>query len=91
LKIDRAFIGRIQEGGANTEVVRSIITLARDLSLEVIAEGVETAVQFDFLKKLGCQGGQGFFIARPMAPEAARLLIADPTNPALWVGGKHVE
>jgi len=91
LKIDRAFIGRIQEGGANTEVVRTIIALARELNLEVIAEGVETAVQFEFLKKLGCQGGQGFFIARPMAPEAARQLIADPTNPAAWDAARQDE
>jgi len=90
LKIDRAFIGRIQEDGANTEVVRTIIALARELNLEVIAEGVETAVQFDFLKKLGCQGGQGFFIARPMAPETARQLIADPTNPAVWDAARQI-
>jgi len=80
LKIDRAFIGRIQEDGGNTEVVRTIIALARELNLEVIAEGVETAVQFDFLKKLGCQGGQGFFIAKPLDAIAARLMILNKTG-----------
>jgi diguanylate cyclase (GGDEF)-like protein len=80
LKIDRAFIGRIQEDGANTEVVRTIIALARELKLEVIAEGVETAVQYDFLKKLGCQGGQGFYMARPLDAVAARLMIANKTG-----------
>jgi diguanylate cyclase (GGDEF)-like protein len=77
LKIDRAFIGRIQEDGGNTEVVRTIIALARELNLEVIAEGVETEAQYDYLKKLGCQSGQGFFIARPLAPVDARAMIAD--------------
>jgi diguanylate cyclase (GGDEF)-like protein len=76
LKIDRAFIDRIQEGGTNSEVVRTIIALARELDLEVIAEGVETEAQFDYLKKLGCQGGQGYYIARPLAPDAAREFIA---------------
>lgn len=80
LKIDRTFIERIQEDGGNTEVVRTIIALARELNLEVIAEGVETAVQFDFLKKLGCQGGQGFFIARPLDAIAARLMILNKTG-----------
>ena len=80
LKIDRTFIERIQADGGNTEVVRTIIALARELNLEVIAEGVETAVQFDFLKKLGCQGGQGFFIARPLDAIAARLMILNKTG-----------
>jgi EAL domain-containing protein (putative c-di-GMP-specific phosphodiesterase class I) len=75
LKIDRTFIGRIQEDGGNTEVVRTIIALARALNLEVIAEGVETAAQLDYLKKLGCQGGQGFFIARPLEAVDARSII----------------
>jgi EAL domain-containing protein (putative c-di-GMP-specific phosphodiesterase class I) len=47
--------------------------------MEVIAEGSETAVQYDFLKKLGCQGGQGF-IARPLDAVAARSLIANNTD-----------
>lgn len=77
LKIDRTFVGRIQEDGSNTEVVRTIIALARELNLEVIAEGVETEAQFDYLKKLGCQGGQGYYIARPLEAGAARSLIAE--------------
>lgn len=81
LKIDRAFIRRIRENGENTEVVRTILALARELNLEVIAEGVETAEQFAFLKKMGCQGGQGFYIARPLDSQATHDLISKRLKP----------
>ena len=53
----------IDEHGGNDEIVRAIVTLARNLGLTVIAEGIETDAQLALLRKLGCEGGQGFLFA----------------------------
>ncbi len=66
LKIDRSFIGMINDEGGNDELVRAIVTLARNLGLKVIAEGIETGAQLQKLKELGCDGGQGYLFAAPM-------------------------
>jgi diguanylate cyclase (GGDEF)-like protein/PAS domain S-box-containing protein len=64
IKIDRSFIARI--GAGNTELVHSIIRLAQELKVRTVAEGVETAVQFERLRSFGCQYGQGFFLGHPL-------------------------
>jgi EAL domain-containing protein (putative c-di-GMP-specific phosphodiesterase class I) len=66
LKIDRSFITPIQPNGGNTEIVKTIVMMARNLGLRVIAEGVETEVQLEQLKKLDCESAQGFLFAEPM-------------------------
>src|SRR5829696_1483844 len=71
LKVDRSFIGRMGEGDENGELVRTIITLARNLGMQVVAEGVETARQGDLLRGLGCEYAQGYFFSRPLDPDAA--------------------
>jgi len=66
LKIDKSFIDEVphdQQGSAITEL---IIQLAKNLGIEVVAEGVETQEQHDFLRKLGCDYGQGYFYSRPV-------------------------
>ena len=67
LKIDRSFIKPINQDGANTEMVKTILAMAKSLGLNVIAEGIETQVQLETLKKLDCEHGQGFLLAKPMA------------------------
>ena len=64
-KIDQSFVSRIGTELENPEIVRTIVTLARNLGMDVIAEGVETANQLEHLKDLGCDWGQGFFFAKP--------------------------
>ena len=59
LKIDQSFVGRISDNGENAEVVRTIISLAQNLKLEVVAEGIETLGQLSKLRQLGCDYGQG--------------------------------
>jgi Amt family ammonium transporter len=76
LKIDRSFVSNMGEGGENSEIVRTIVTLARNLGIEVIAEGVETAEQLAQLRALGCDHVQGFLFSRPIAGEEAGALIA---------------
>lgn len=66
LKIDRSFVSPIKEMGTNTEIVRTIIDLAKNLGLSVVAEGIETEAQLETLRSLSCDYGQGFFLARPM-------------------------
>ena len=83
IKIDRTFIGRIGRDGHNSEIVRTILTLARDLGMGTIAEGIETEDQLAQLKNLDCQLGQGFLIARPMEPSRVEnLLEAQRAAPA---------
>jgi diguanylate cyclase (GGDEF)-like protein len=64
LKIDRSFVSMIDSH--NDEIVNAIIVLARNLGLQVIAEGVETESQLEQLKDLGCESGQGYLFAAPM-------------------------
>ncbi len=79
LKIDRSFVGRIGSEEDKLEIVRTIISLARTLGLEVMAEGVETREQLDKLRQLGCDYGQGYLFAKPMSfDEVKRLLASGP-------------
>ena len=75
LKIDRSFIGRMIAGGEDLEIVRTIVSLARNLRMTVLAEGVETSEQLAHLKDLGCEFAQGFLFARPLAPGAVEDLL----------------
>ncbi|MFN0119419.1 MAG: EAL domain-containing protein [Blastocatellia bacterium] len=75
LKIDRSFINRMDEMARNIEFVRAIVTLAHSLGMSVVAEGVETVTQLDALRELGCEYGQGFYMARPMDKDAAFALL----------------
>ncbi|MCM3901753.1 MAG: bifunctional diguanylate cyclase/phosphodiesterase [Pyrinomonadaceae bacterium] len=77
LKIDRSFIGRMGQGGENTEIVRTINTLAQNLGMEVVAEGVETVEQLEQLKSMSCTLGQGYLFSRPLDANAANAYIQD--------------
>ena len=70
IKIDQSFVKGLGENAEDTAVVRMIIELAHTLSLEVIAEGVETEVQADLLKEMGCGFAQGYHFSKPFPPEA---------------------
>ncbi len=83
LKIDRSFIGRMGEGDENSEIVRTIMTLANNLGMEVVAEGVETEEQLAQLRVLKCEYGQGYLFSRPVAAEAAELLILERSPKAI--------
>ncbi|MDY7542543.1 MULTISPECIES: EAL domain-containing protein [unclassified Cryobacterium] len=67
LKIDRRFISAIGLREADAPLVQSILGLARGLGSSVIAEGIETAVQAQWLRAHGCEYGQGFLFSRPVA------------------------
>ncbi|HZS03655.1 MAG TPA: EAL domain-containing protein [Blastocatellia bacterium] len=75
LKVDRSFVIRMVENNENAEIVRTIITLARTLKMDVIAEGVETEAQLRQLQALGCQCGQGWLFSKPLEADAAGKLV----------------
>jgi EAL domain-containing protein (putative c-di-GMP-specific phosphodiesterase class I) len=76
LKIDRSFISRIPTNESDMKLVRSIISIGKELDLEVVAEGVETKEQLEFLRSIGCDQVQGFYFARPLAAPDFEQFIA---------------
>ncbi len=76
LKIDRSFVGDLDSG--DPTLVATQIAMAHGLGLGVVAEGVETEAQLDYLRKAGCEQVQGYFIARPLPALEIRALLAGP-------------
>jgi diguanylate cyclase (GGDEF)-like protein len=89
LKIDRSFVSRLTTDNDNA-IVRTISTLARNLGMEVIAEGIETEEQYQQLRLLGCEYGQGYLFSQPVNSEAVLLLLAQDahrdSSPDLHIG-----
>jgi EAL domain-containing protein (putative c-di-GMP-specific phosphodiesterase class I) len=76
IKLDRSFVSMITESGSNDEIVRAIITLAGNLGLTVIAEGIETPMQLHVLRELECEGGQGYLFGEPMSFDTLKVFLA---------------
>ncbi len=82
LKIDRSFVGQMQEGNRNYQVVSTIITLSDKLGLGVVAEGVETPQQLSWLQQLNCEFGQGYLFSKPLpADEIEELFLKGSSLP----------
>jgi diguanylate cyclase (GGDEF)-like protein/PAS domain S-box-containing protein len=75
LKVDRSFISKVDVDGEQLAIVRTIITLAWNLGMEVVAEGVETQKQLAQLRALDCEFAQGYFFSKPLDVEAVEQLI----------------
>src|SRR5690606_39433343 len=77
LKIDRSFIAGVERDERDRAIYRAVVAMARQLDLRVVAEGVENAGQYEFLRHIGCDEAQGFYCARPLvARRFERLLPA---------------
>jgi EAL domain-containing protein (putative c-di-GMP-specific phosphodiesterase class I) len=69
IKVDRSFVGRLADDARARSIVTSIVGLARNLDLGVVAEGVETQEQCDLLVAMGCNVAQGFLFSRAVHPD----------------------
>ncbi|MEA5535606.1 EAL domain-containing protein [Crocosphaera sp. XPORK-15E] len=76
LKIDQSFIQTLQDKPQNTAIVSAIIALGKSFDLRVVAEGVETLQQLEFLQRLNCEEIQGFWFSRPLKPEDATEFLS---------------
>jgi EAL domain-containing protein (putative c-di-GMP-specific phosphodiesterase class I) len=77
LKIDRSFVNRMDVELEKLELVRTIATLAWNLNMNVVAEGIETQQQLSHLKALGCEYGQGYFFSKPVDAIVTTQLLAE--------------
>jgi EAL domain-containing protein (putative c-di-GMP-specific phosphodiesterase class I) len=81
LKIDRSFVTDMLNNSESQEIVKTILSLGRNLHMQVVAEGVETGEQVTLLKSLSCEFAQGYLFARPLDSAAvARTLEAAEAN-----------
>ncbi|HSI94701.1 MAG TPA: EAL domain-containing protein [Methylophilaceae bacterium] len=75
LKIDKAFVDDLETEPANLAILRAIVALGQSLGLKVIAEGVETQYQYDYLRSIGCDEFQGYFFSRPVTAEVLEGMV----------------
>lgn len=81
IKIDRSYVAGMLEDPASTSIVRSTLDLAHELGLQVVAEGVETQVEYEALLAIGCDVAQGYYCARPMPGESIVEWMTQLTAP----------
>jgi len=90
LKIDRSFVNKVELGGQESDLAAAIVKLGETLKLKTIAEGIELPEQLDLFVGLGCNMGQGFLMAKPMAIDDAldflHLPLAEESAPGPSIG-----
>ncbi|MFT4143970.1 MAG: bifunctional diguanylate cyclase/phosphodiesterase [Mobilitalea sp.] len=85
IKLDRSFINAINDNEVNMLLIKNILALARDLEFEVVAEGIETMEQLEFLKKHLCETGQGYLFSKPVPIDQMNEMLSTKYNPLLAV------
>jgi diguanylate cyclase (GGDEF)-like protein/PAS domain S-box-containing protein len=75
LKVDQSFVRGMETDRASSAIVRTVVTLGRNLGLEVVAEGVETEGQLAILRSIGCQSFQGYLFSKPVPADAVNPLV----------------
>jgi len=82
VKIDRAFVKDLTPSCKNFALCRAIVTMAHELGMQVVAEGVETAIERDLLMQVGCDFAQGYFFAKPMSAEDFDAFLRQSASPS---------
>ena len=82
LKIDRSFVAGLGHDRGDTAIIQAMITYGRTVGIKVVAEGIETEEQLGYLRRFGCDIGQGNFLARPMRALSAPRPLRVATSPA---------
>jgi diguanylate cyclase (GGDEF)-like protein len=80
LKIDRSFVIEVGARGENSEVLQTIVSLAKNLKMRTFAEGIETTSQLAVLQNLGCDYGQGYLMSKPLPAEQMEKLLYQKTD-----------
>ncbi len=88
LKIDRTFVNSVDENSENSEVLQTIILLAKNLKMGVIAEGIETETQLELLQNLQCEYGQGYLMSKPLPKEELEKALRENKD---WFGSLKKE
>lgn len=78
LKIDRSFIRDVTNAGEASAIVQAIVSLGKNLNMNIVAEGVENAEQVRFLREMNCPEAQGYWFSRPLTEEKAHQVLAQP-------------
>lgn len=77
LKIDQSFVRQMEESTEDAEIVKTIVLLGHNLSMDIVAEGIETETQMQTLRSLNCEYGQGYFFSKPLPSDSATLLLSN--------------
>ncbi|MDO9051667.1 MAG: EAL domain-containing protein [Methylotenera sp.] len=80
LKIDKAFVSSLEKDPANMAILKAIIVLGQSLGMKVIAEGVETGYQYDYLKSIGCDELQGYYFSKPLPEIGLEALVMNQSK-----------
>ncbi len=80
LKIDRSFVMDIPDDKDDMAISRAIVAMSHALRLDVVAEGIETMAQYDFLRELGCEEAQGYLFSKPVSAEEFEQLLINPPD-----------
>jgi EAL domain-containing protein (putative c-di-GMP-specific phosphodiesterase class I) len=78
LKVDQSFVGKLGLSEETWKIVQAIVTLGKNLDMELIAEGIENMMQLRMLQTLKCDYGQGYYFAKPIEPSAIESLLSGP-------------
>ena len=77
IKIDQSFVRNMQVSNSDHVVVEKTVEIGHELGMKVVAEGVETAEQLEFLREIGCDTAQGYYFSRPLASEALQMWLSN--------------
>jgi len=81
LKVDKSFVNGLGENPEATAIVETVVSLARAMGMQTVAEGIETTRQADLLRALGCELGQGYYFSEPLPAHEAIALLSVSSRP----------